>query len=57
MELEMFETNIMKNSEISQKKIEILHEKGFNIALDDFGTGYSSLSYLKNFKVNKLKID
>lgn len=57
IELEMLETNIMKNSEISQKKIEILHEKGFNIALDDFGTGYSSLSYLKNFKVNKLKID
>lgn len=57
IELEMLETNIMKNSEISQKKIEILHKKGFNIALDDFGTGYSSLSYLKNFKVNKLKID
>jgi EAL domain-containing protein (putative c-di-GMP-specific phosphodiesterase class I) len=47
----------MKNSEISQKKISILHEKGFQIALDDFGTGYSSLSYLKNFKVDKLKID
>lgn len=57
IELEMLETNIMKNSEISQKKISILHEKGFQIALDDFGTGYSSLSYLKNFKVDKLKID
>lgn len=47
----------MKNSEISQKKIEKLHENGFDISIDDFGTGYSSLSYLKNFKVNKLKID
>ena len=57
MELELLETSIMKNSEISQKKLDNLHEKGFQIALDDFGTGYSSLSYLKNFKVEKLKID
>lgn len=57
IELELLETNIMKNSEISQKKIDTLNEKGFQIAIDDFGTGYSSLSYLKNFKVNKLKID
>ena len=47
----------MKNSEISQEKLKQLYEKGFQIALDDFGTGYSSLSYLKDFKVNKLKID
>ena len=57
IELELLETSIMKNSEISQKKLDNLHEKGFQIALDDFGTGYSSLSYLKNFKVDKLKID
>jgi len=57
IELELLETNIMKNSEISQKKIERLHKSGFSISIDDFGTGYSSLSYLKNFKVNKLKID
>lgn len=57
IELELLETNIMKNSEISQKKINLLHEKGFQISIDDFGTGYSSLSYLKNFKVDKLKID
>lgn len=57
IELELLETNIMKNSEISQKKIEKLHENGFNISIDDFGTGYSSLSYLKNFNVDKLKID
>ena len=57
IELEILETSIMKNSEISKNKLDNLHERGFQIALDDFGTGYSSLSYLKNFKVDKLKID
>ena len=27
------------------------------MSLDDFGTGYSSLSYLRQFPINKLKID
>jgi EAL domain-containing protein (putative c-di-GMP-specific phosphodiesterase class I) len=27
------------------------------LSIDDFGTGYSSLSYLKQFPIDKLKID
>jgi EAL domain-containing protein (putative c-di-GMP-specific phosphodiesterase class I) len=34
-----------------------LRKMGIKLAIDDFGTGYSSLSYLKNFPVDKLKID
>ncbi|WP_372598391.1 EAL domain-containing protein [Amphritea sp.] len=30
---------------------------GARLAIDDFGTGYSSLSYLKQFPIDKLKID
>ena len=30
---------------------------GVQLAVDDFGTGYSSLSYLKQFPVDRLKID
>ncbi|MDX2423821.1 MAG: EAL domain-containing protein [Amphritea sp.] len=30
---------------------------GSKLAIDDFGTGYSSLSYLKQFPIDKLKID
>jgi EAL domain-containing protein (putative c-di-GMP-specific phosphodiesterase class I) len=30
---------------------------GVMLTIDDFGTGYSSLSYLRQFKVNRLKID
>jgi len=57
IELELLETHIMKNSSISEAKLDKLHEIGYSVAIDDFGTGYSSLSYLKNFKVDKLKID
>ncbi len=57
IELEILETQVMKNPHIAQKKFEELHERGFELALDDFGTGYSSLSYLKHFKIDKLKID
>jgi EAL domain-containing protein (putative c-di-GMP-specific phosphodiesterase class I) len=34
-----------------------LKKRGIKVAIDDFGTGYSSLSYLKNFPINRLKID
>ena len=34
-----------------------LHTLGVTISLDDIGTGYSSLSYLRNFPVDKVKID
>lgn len=57
IELELLETHIMKNSEVAQHIFHELHVKGFRLALDDFGTGYSSLSYLKQFTLDKLKID
>jgi len=34
-----------------------LKELGVQVAIDDFGTGYSSLSYIKQFPIDKLKID
>jgi len=34
-----------------------LRELGVGISIDDFGTGYSSFSYLKDFSINRLKID
>ncbi len=30
---------------------------GISISMDDFGTGYSSLGQLKNYPINKIKID
>jgi EAL domain-containing protein (putative c-di-GMP-specific phosphodiesterase class I) len=34
-----------------------IKERGIALAIDDFGTGYSSLSYLKNFPLDRIKID
>lgn len=37
--------------------IQNLKELGVGIALDNFGTGYSSMAYVKQFPIDKLKID
>jgi EAL domain-containing protein (putative c-di-GMP-specific phosphodiesterase class I) len=57
LKLEVTESILMKNSENSLKKMNMLREMGIQISIDDFGTGYSSLSYLKRFPVGILKID
>lgn len=57
IELELLESQVMKNTQAAQMIFNELHDYGFGIALDDFGTGHSSLNYLKKFRVDKLKID
>ena len=56
-DLELTETDIMKDIDIASAKLSELSQAGFNISLDDFGTGYSSLSYLKELPFNSLKVD
>lgn len=57
LHIELTENQIIKNSDITIKKMMQLKVVGVNIAIDDFGTGYSSLGYLKNFPIDALKID
>jgi diguanylate cyclase (GGDEF)-like protein len=44
-------------AEIVGETVRTLHESGVTIALDDFGTGYASLANLRQFPIDRLKID
>ncbi|CAN7405828.1 putative bifunctional diguanylate cyclase/phosphodiesterase [Massilia sp. LjRoot122] len=57
LELEITESSIMHDLEYASGLMRELKGLGVTISIDDFGTGYSSLSALRNFPVDKLKID
>ncbi len=57
LQLEITEGVAMEDAGATAAKLKELKNLGVRVALDDFGTGYSSLNYLKNFSVDKLKID
>jgi len=57
LELELTESLLISNKDLMVAVLGELRQMGVKTAIDDFGTGYSSLSYLKQFRVNKLKID
>ena len=57
LELEVTESMLMQDLELSMRKLSLLREAGIGIAIDDFGTGYSSLRLLDRLPVDTLKID
>ncbi len=57
LELEITESVAMQSTDWTLETMRELKSLGVLIAIDDFGTGYSSLNYLKQFPIDRLKID
>ncbi|HUW36836.1 MAG TPA: EAL domain-containing protein [Rhodocyclaceae bacterium] len=57
LELELTESQLMKDAEGIIGLLRRLKTMGVQISVDDFGTGYSSLAYLKRFPIDSLKVD
>lgn len=57
IKLEMTESVLIENAEISSRTLSQLRQRNIQLSMDDFGTGYSSLSYLHRFHFDILKID
>lgn len=57
LELELTESLAMRKVEETFSVLNNLKKTGVQLSIDDFGTGYSSLSYLKQFPIDRLKID
>jgi diguanylate cyclase (GGDEF)-like protein len=57
LDIEITESMLMHDLELSIRKLSQLREAGLGVAIDDFGTGYSSLRLLAKLPVDTLKID
>ena len=57
LELEITESILMQDTSDIISTLKSLREAGVSLAIDDFGTGYSSFAYLKQFSIDKIKID
>ena len=56
VEIEITESVLMEQKDAATKLAQ-LRAMGLRVSVDDFGTGHSSLAYLKNFPIDKLKLD
>ena len=57
LELELTESVLMRDAELTGSLLQSIADLGVKLAIDNFGTGYSSLSYLSRFPIDTLKID
>jgi EAL domain-containing protein (putative c-di-GMP-specific phosphodiesterase class I) len=57
LELEITESALLANPELTIRHLNQCRELGLRIAIDDFGTDYSSLRNLPRLPVDRLKLD
>lgn len=57
LELELTENAVLGDEQEIAAKLHRLRTLGVQLAIDDFGTGHSSLARLKEYPINRLKID
>ena len=55
--VEITESVMMQDMDLSIQRLAELKALGVQLAVDDFGTGYSSLNYIRRFPVDILKVD
>jgi diguanylate cyclase (GGDEF)-like protein len=55
-EIELNETVLLANPEVSLETLKRIHGIGVCVALEDFGTGHSALTHLKRFGIDTVKL-
>lgn len=56
-EIELTEGQLIEASPEIMASLHALRAMGFTIAIDDFGSGHATFRYLRDFPIDKLKID
>jgi diguanylate cyclase (GGDEF)-like protein len=57
LELEITETSLLQDVDVTVNTLRALKRLGVRLAIDDFGTGYSAMAYLRRLPIDVLKID
>ncbi len=57
LKLEITESAVMRNPQVTRTVLAEMQKIGIRVALDDFGTGYSALGALRHYSVDMIKID
>lgn len=54
--LEMTESVLMSDTDVTMSRLKDLKDLGVRLSVDDFGTGFSSFAYLRRYPIDQLKI-